>query len=311
MLLVPYTRRRRAEGLLSQARLEATWTPPPTVQDIKLADQQRMIQDPAFTEELSEDDLAMAKTLLAERSPEEIATALVRLYRARLPAPEELFDAGAPAERPARAGRREREVGRREDGLGAGPDRSPEPGKGRFQNDEPMVWFKLSAGRRNNADPRWLIPIICRLGKITKKEIGNIRIFDSETKFEIAESAARRFAGAIGTPSPDEDIRIEPLAEGSAPGPRDGPRKSFKPHGGKPGGNKGGKPFGDKPHAGKPYEGKPGGKPYAGKSKSFGGKAGLKAGPKGEAAAAPKGDFAAGPTGEKKAKKKKNRALPE
>jgi ATP-dependent RNA helicase DeaD len=319
VLLVPYTRRRRAEGLLSQARLEATWTPPPTVQDIKIADQQRMIQDPAFTEESSEDDLAMAKTLLAERSPEEIATALVRMYRARLPAPEELFDAGAPMERPARAGRREREVGRREDDFGAGPGRGPEPGKGRFQSDEPMVWFKLSAGRRNNADPRWLIPIICRLGKITKKEIGNIKILDSETKFEIAESAAKRFAGAIGTPSPDEDIRIEPLAEGAAPGPRDGPRKSFKPHAGKPGGGKpgGGKPHagkpggykGDKPYAGKPYEGKPGGKPYAGKAKSFGGKPGGKS--EGATAAASAGDFAAKPAGEKKAKKKKDRGLPE
>jgi ATP-dependent RNA helicase DeaD len=229
----------------------------------------------------------------------------VRLYRARLPAPEELFDAGVPPERPARAGRREREVGRRQDGLDAGAPRGAEPGKGRFQNDEPMVWFRLSAGRRNNADPRWLIPIICRLGKVTKKEIGNIRIFDSETKFEIVESAARRFAGAVGTPSPDEDIRIEPLAEGASPGPKDGPRRSFKPKGAK---GDGGKPFGKKPYAGKSQEGKAGGKPHAGKPKSFGEKPGRTK----DAAAAPasNGEVAARPAGEKKVAKKK-RNLPE
>jgi ATP-dependent RNA helicase DeaD len=74
-----------------------------------------------------------------------------------------------------------------------------------------MAWFRMSVGRRNNADPRWLVPIICRLGHVTKKEIGSIRIFDRETKFEIAEAVAGRFAAAVRRATPnDEDIRIEP-----------------------------------------------------------------------------------------------------
>jgi ATP-dependent RNA helicase DeaD len=86
-----------------------------------------------------------------------------------------------------------------------------------------MVWFRMSVGRRNNADPRWLLPIICRLGHVTKKEIGSIKIFDRETKFEIVKSHAPKFASAVRKTN-DEDIRIEPAEAG--PGKSwDGPAK--------------------------------------------------------------------------------------
>ena len=59
------------------------------------------------------------------------------------------------------------------------------------------IWFRAAVGRRENADPKWLIPLICRQGGVTKQDIGAIRIFDGETKFEIAPEAAERFAAAI------------------------------------------------------------------------------------------------------------------
>jgi ATP-dependent RNA helicase DeaD len=98
-----------------------------------------------------------------------------------------------------------------------------------------MVWFRMSVGRRNNADPRWLLPVICRLGHVTKKEIGSIKIFDNETKFQIAKSHAGKFAAAARKTN-DEDIRIEPadFAPGAKwggpkkPGAKD--RSSHPPH---------------------------------------------------------------------------------
>jgi ATP-dependent RNA helicase DeaD len=81
----------------------------------------------------------------------------------------------------------------------------------------------MSVGRRNNADPRWLLPVICRLGHVTKKEIGSIKIFDRETKFQIAKSHASKFASAARKTN-DEDIRIEP-ADFTPGERRDGPRK--------------------------------------------------------------------------------------
>jgi ATP-dependent RNA helicase DeaD len=44
----------------------------------------------------------LAQALLAERSAEDIAAALARLYRARLPSPEDIIDPGEHRSRPAR-----------------------------------------------------------------------------------------------------------------------------------------------------------------------------------------------------------------
>ncbi|WP_430997688.1 DbpA RNA binding domain-containing protein, partial [Klebsiella pneumoniae] len=91
---------------------------------------------------------------------------------------------------------------------------------------EGSEWFRISVGRRGNADPKWLIPMICRLGHITKKDIGAIRIFDYDTKFEISAEASVRFGAAVQT-TVREDVSITPT---TAPAPREaGPRREFAP----------------------------------------------------------------------------------
>jgi ATP-dependent RNA helicase DeaD len=96
----------------------------------------------------------------------------------------------------------------------------------------------MPIGRQNNADPKWLIPLICRLGHVTKKDIGQIRIFDRETKFEITGETEARFRQAIKGAA-EGDIRIEPAAAPPAAdrprGPRPGPPGARpKPHGANP-----------------------------------------------------------------------------
>jgi ATP-dependent RNA helicase DeaD len=115
-----------------------------------------------------------------------------------LPAPEELLDGRGGRPAPDRADR-------------DGRPGEPAP-KARHERLEDTVWFRMNIGRDRNADPRWLVPLICRRGHVTNREIGSIRIFDRETKFEIARAAAERFATVIRrTDSEDEDIRIEAL----------------------------------------------------------------------------------------------------
>jgi ATP-dependent RNA helicase DeaD len=236
VLLVPYTRRRKAERLVDMAGVDVTWAGPPSADEIRVRDRERLMQDPIFAEEATEEDLAMARALLAERSAEEIANALVRFNRSRLPAPEEIVDASTDREPRQRKDKRERTEERTR-----GPrERSRDSDEGGFErSSEDMVWFRMSVGRRNNADPRWLLPIICRLGHVTKKEIGSIKIFDRETKFEIVKSHAPKFASAVRKTN-DEDIRIEPADAGpgkswdgpAKKGPKDRgsapPRKDFK-----------------------------------------------------------------------------------
>jgi ATP-dependent RNA helicase DeaD len=207
-LLVPYTRRRVAERLLVSAGLAAAWSGAPTADAIRLRDQERLLADPVLTEPATDEDLAAARALLAGRSAEEIAAAFVRIHRARLPAPEDLFEVPA-AQAPASRVPGQRSFEARE--------QRPAPGERFVSTGGPMVWFRMGVGRHKNADPKWLIPLICRLGHVTKKDIGAIRIFDRETKFEITQEAAGRFRAALAQ-LPPEEIRID-AADPAGPRP--------------------------------------------------------------------------------------------
>ena len=233
-LLVPVSRKRKAELLLQSANLRVEWSGAPTVEDIAKLDQERLLHHPVLTEEINDDDRIMAAALLAERSPEELACALVRLYRSHLPAAEDVFDPG-----PGVPNRADRPTSREA--------RSP-----RYDSDDDgsKVWFRLNIGRLKNADPKWLIPLICRQGKISKQEIGSIRIHERETKFEIKAAAAESFLQAIRQIKNPEG-RIEPL------GLHEREQEAPPPHAASP------KPSKPRHQGGKPFAGKPGGKQKA------------------------------------------------
>jgi ATP-dependent RNA helicase DeaD len=213
LLMVPFTKRRRAEMLMSSASIEAAWESAPTAEAIRARDQERMLLDPALTEPSQEEDRTLARALLANRSAEDIATALIRLYRSRLPAPEELFDSHAQSHAQSHPQRKVADAPRRE--PRPAPDQRRETSSRKRQPSSDMVWFRATVGRRNNADPKWLVPLICRLGDVTKQEIGAIRIFDRETKFEITAEAAPGFTQSLKGAG-DNEVRIEPSA---GPGP--------------------------------------------------------------------------------------------
>jgi ATP-dependent RNA helicase DeaD len=196
VLLVPASRRRRAEQMLAIAKVHANWDGPPKAEEIRRLDGERMWQDPIFTEPAAEEDAAMAEALLAQRSPEELAAALARIYRSRLPEPEEVTDPGAGPERRAR------------------PVYDPAD-TARIDAEGPSVWFRLNLGRRDNADPRRLLPMLTRRGGVGRQEIGAIRIFERETKFEVRGGAASRFAGAFAKNGSPE-IQVEALIGGDA-----------------------------------------------------------------------------------------------
>jgi ATP-dependent RNA helicase DeaD len=191
-----------------------------------------MLKDAVITEEPNEEDANAGLALLAAHAPEHVAAALVRLYRAGLPAPEEVSDPGEP--RSARAPAADRDF------RGA-------PGTA-------GAWFRLNVGRRNNADPKWLLPLICRRGNVTRMEIGAIRIFDDETAFEVSLAAAARFGKAVRK-ADGSDVIIAPLPGGPPAGHAERPTRGKPPHG-KPPYEKPKKPFRDKASRNEPTQGK-------------------------------------------------------
>ncbi|MDB5501658.1 MAG: box helicase-like [Tardiphaga sp.] len=293
VLLVPPSRKRRAELLLNLGGIDAVWGSAPTVEEIRTLDQQRMLKDTLFTEESTEEDLTLARAMLAERSAEEIAAALARLYRARLPAPEEVSDPGTFRGREDRGNARNDRDTRGQDR--SEPRAARPKSKPRESMGEGSMWFRAAIGRQKNAEARWLLPMICRRGGIEKNDIGAIKIYDANSEFEIAAGAVEKFLVMVKRPDKEDNIRIEPLPNGpegaiasSRPKPEDrdysnakrkpsynkssdGDRPDFKDKSSYKEKSWNDKPQGDrKPYAGdKPrYEGKPA---YEGKS-SYGDK---------------------------------------
>ena len=234
VILTPHTRRRRLDLMLKAAKIEAVWQAPPTAEDIRAKDLMRLIDEVAPVAEASEEDLTVARALMEQRTPDDIAAAYVRLARTRMPAPEDLT--ASEPEPPA---------------YGGGRERTEAPRAG----FEDAVWFRLDIGRNKNAEARWLLPLICRRGHVTKTDIGAIRVFEKESRFQIAAAAAERFEAAVAKVEGDGG-KIQRLEDNAPLPPRehDGPPR---PHRGKPSGDRpSGRPFAKpaKPYAGKPRD---------------------------------------------------------
>ena len=172
-LVVPYNWRKRVERLLANAKITADWAKPPSVDEIAKLDKERVLQDSRLTDPLTEDEIEDAQDLLKHCSPEQLAVAFLRLHNAGKPAPEELIE-GNPRDFKGKQERAQRQD---------------------FDNG---VWFRLSVGRKHQAEPRWLLPMLCRAGHITKRDIGAIKIHGEETHVEFTPEAAQKFMEAVG-----------------------------------------------------------------------------------------------------------------
>lgn len=216
VLLAPAHRRFVAERLLRGARVEPRWSPVPDVESILARDRMAVLASAAErAADVAEEDLDLARELIERHGAERLVAALVRQERSRRPAPEELPLTAALAQRAATRSQRRSQGA---DGW-RGPQRDPgDRRRERPDRDRPArhggggVWFRVNVGRNGHADPRWLVPLICRRGRIDKRAIGRIEILPGETRFEIAPAAAEHFLAWSRRPDrKDPSLRFEPL----------------------------------------------------------------------------------------------------
>ena len=204
IVLVARSKLRRAEQLFAQAGLDPSWSGPPSAETIRKRDAERLLEEPILTEPMSDEDAELARTLLAGRTPEEVAAALVRIYRAQLPGLEDVSD---PGFQPTSRQSHERSQPQRHESGGS--------------------WFRLNIGRANNADPRRLLPMLCRRGNVSRQDIGTIRIFDRETKVEIRPELAAHFAASTKASADAGAVLIERV-EDVTHRPRSTPHRDSK-----------------------------------------------------------------------------------
>lgn len=242
-LIVPLPARRKAERLLQNADIRAEWANPPSADAILKRDDERLLGDAQLDLPVAEDEREMVKALIAAHGAEKIAAAYMRQFRATRFAPEDIQELSITQPK-ARDGKKD----------GPRNEFSKEPARPREDFDE-SVWFSLSVGRKQNAEPRWLIPMLCRIGNLTKRDIGAIKMQQTETFVEIHASAADDFAAALGPKMTIEDrVRVKKLADApdlSRPARRDFSGEPKKADWSKKPAGKDGKP---------PFKGKPQGK---------------------------------------------------
>ena len=168
----------------------------------------------------------MADSACSPRAtPRDIAAAFVKMYRATI-ACAGRDCGGVRAKREDRGSRKAPEPARTAQSAPSGvrknlraghprdKARAAAPRPGDMENG---VWFKITVGRERNADPKWLLPEICRQGEITKRDIGAIRVYERETRFEVSPDAAEAFAAHVSDARKKGGVRIFPAPDGQPP----------------------------------------------------------------------------------------------
>ena len=191
VIMITPRRRRNAERVLRDANITAEWSGPPSAADIIQRDNERLLSGMTLETEVSEEERTMVARLLKAYTPEHIAAAFIRQYRSGQSAPEELthtpYDPSS------------------HDNSSHGNSRGARERKPRSRNDfSGGVWFSLNLGRKQKAEPKWIMPMLLKSGGLKKPEIGAIKITETQTFIEIAPAGVDRFMETIGP-----DMKIE------------------------------------------------------------------------------------------------------
>lgn len=172
VLIIPPKARKKAQRILGAAKVQAQWTQAASAEAVRARDEERMLASDVWQEPIQEAAQEAVAQLVERFSPEQIANAYLQLFHANHSAPEEL----------------------------SGVDEAPQP-RVAFG---PSVWFSVPGGRAADAEPRRLLPMLCKFGDITKDDIGAIRIQQDQSYVEIKETSVAGFLKSVGP-----DMKVE------------------------------------------------------------------------------------------------------
>ena len=182
VLIVPVRRYSAATRVLGFANAQGTVRSAPTVADIEARYREQILEAATTAAVPEEAEAAFVAELLTRVTPEQLAAAYLRQQLTTRPAPEDISPVPMPSE-------------------GKMPKSHEPAGKPRPERRDMTgsAWFSLSVGRNKRAEPRWILPLICKAGGITRDDVGSIKIFDDETRFEITAEKAAAFAERIAS----------------------------------------------------------------------------------------------------------------
>ncbi len=160
-VLVPQNRSRIAERLFGQANLKPIWASPPSREEILKEDKKRIVENKILEDPITDEEQELVNELISKNSIEQLAAAYYRLIGKDLSAPEDLRNPSDKSE-----------------------------GRSRGNGFQSSIWFELSVGKDDTAEPRWLVAMLCKAGNLSKRDIGSIKIQPKVTFIEISEETS-------------------------------------------------------------------------------------------------------------------------
>ena len=165
-LIVTKKTRKKAERILNTAKVKAEWTNAPSAAEIGTQQEERMLNEATWETPVAESEQDTVGKLATKFSSEQLAAAYLRVFRSVRSAPEELSDVDAKAPP-------------RED-FGA------------------SVWFSISGGRDAGAEPRRILPMICKSSGLSRDDIGAIRIQRDASYVQIKAASGPMLLASLG-----------------------------------------------------------------------------------------------------------------
>ena len=165
-LIVTKKSHKKAERILKFAKLSAQWGSAPSADEVTARDAERMFADPGWRDAPNDKSQDLVARLVDTFTPQQLAAGYLRMFYNQLTAPEELADA----------------------------DDKPRPREEFGQS----IWFSVTGGRAAGAEPRRLLPMLCKAGGLTKDDVGAIRVQADKSYVQILEKSVARFQAALG-----------------------------------------------------------------------------------------------------------------
>ncbi len=175
VILVPQNRNRTAERLFGQANIKPYWTLPPTREEILIEDKKRILENKIFEDPIEAEEKGFVDELISKNTINQLAVAYYRLVSKDLSVPEDLKN---PSDK-----------------------RDTNSKNSTFTKS---VWFELSVGRDDTAEPRWLVAMLCKAGNLSKRDIGSIKIQTKVTYVEISQQTSNSLLKFVNDKKPIE-----------------------------------------------------------------------------------------------------------
>ena len=172
MIVAPSVRK-KAERLLGWAKLTAEWGNAPTADEVSAKDQERMLENPDWNAPIADSDQGTVNTLVENFSAEQIAARTCACTANATP-PQKSCPISPTLTNHARH---------------SGPVFG-------------SLWKVVVKRAPNRAR---MLPMLCKMGDLSKEDLGAIRIQQTESFIEIRKSAVKRFLDAIGPDMTVED----------------------------------------------------------------------------------------------------------